>query len=135
MGLWETTSRPPAERAAASPQSLRSLGAVEQQAMDRRVDLQMARLEVEALARSYGLTRNTRFINVLDVGGMSKTQKDKGEPSADGGGFEIAFEVPLYDFGRARVREAEQRYLEAVNALGEKVVNAALGSARGLWRL
>ena len=34
--------------------------------------------------------------------GISKTQKDKGEPSADGGGFNIAFEVPLYDFGRAQ---------------------------------
>ena len=95
----------------------------------------MARLEAEALARSFGLTRNTRFINVLDAAGISKTQKDKGEPSADGGGFNLAFEVPLYDFGKARVREAEQRYLEAVNALAEKAVNAALGSARGVRRL
>ncbi len=92
--------------------------------MDRRVDLAVARLEVEALARSFGLTRKTRFVNVLDAAGISKTQKDKGEPSADGGGFNIAFEVPLYDFGRARVREAEQRYLEAVNVLAEKAVNA-----------
>ena len=77
--------------------------------MERRVDLAAARLETEALARSFGLTRKTRFINVLDVAGTSKTQKDKGESSADGGGYSIAFEVPLYDFGRARVREAEQR--------------------------
>jgi len=106
------------------PRNSRSLAAVEQEAMDRRVDLAVARLEVEALARSFGLTRKTRLINVLDAAGISKTQKDKGEPSADGGGFNIAFEVPLYDFGRARVREAEQRYLEAVNALAEKAVNA-----------
>jgi outer membrane protein TolC len=106
------------------PQTARSLGTVEQEAMDRRVDLAVARLEAEALARSFGLTRTTRLINVLDVGGISKTQKDKGEPSADGGGFNIAFEVPLYDFGRARVREAEQRYLEALNALADKAVNA-----------
>lgn len=108
----------------ALPGHARSLGAVEREAMDRRVDLAVARLEAEALARSFGLTRKTRFINVLDAAGISKTQKDKGESSADGGGFGIAFEVPLYDFGRARVREAEQRYLEAVNALAEKAVNA-----------
>jgi outer membrane protein TolC len=54
----------------------------------------------------------------------SPRQKDKGEPSADGGGYNVAFEVPLYDFGRARVREAEQRYLEAINVLREKAVNA-----------
>lgn len=125
MGLWGT------DLAGLLPNTLpklprksRSLAAVEQEAMDRRVDLAVARLEVEALARSFGLTRKTRLINVFDAAGISKTQKDKGEPKADGGGFNIAFEVPLYDFGRARVREAEQRYLEAVNALAEKAVNA-----------
>ena len=125
LGLWGTSSRvllpntlPPL------PGHARSLAAVEQEAMERRVDLAVARLEAEALARSFGLTRKTRFINVLDAAGISKTQKDKGEPSADGGGFNIAFEVPIYDFGRARVREAEQRYLEAINALAQKAVNA-----------
>ena len=103
--------------------------------MDRRVDLQIARLEIEALARSYGLTRTTRFVNVLDAAGVSKTQKDVGEPHADGGGFEVAFEIPIYDFGRAKVREAEQRYMEAVNLLGEKVVNARSEARASLCRL
>jgi outer membrane protein TolC len=125
MGLWGTDLAGLLPNTLPKlPQTSRSLAAVEQEAMDRRVDLAVARLEVEALARSFGLTRKTRLINVLDAAGISKTQKDKGERSADGGGFNIAFEVPLYDFGRARVREAEQRYLEAVNALAEKAVNA-----------
>jgi outer membrane protein TolC len=125
MGLWSS------ELANVLPSTLPplrgkspSLTAVQQEAMDRRVDLAVGRLEVDALARSYGLTRSTRFINVLDASGISKTQKDKGEPSADGGGFDIAFEVPIYDFGRARTREAEQRYLEATNALAAMAVNA-----------
>lgn len=101
-----------------------SLAAVLQEAMDRRVDLAVGRLEVEALARSYGLTRSTRFINVLEASAISKTQKDTGEPAADGGGFDIAFEVPVYDFGRAKTREAEQRYLEALNSLAALAVNA-----------
>jgi outer membrane protein TolC len=106
------------------PSKSRSLASVEQEAMDKRVDLEIARLEVEALARSYGLTRSMRLVNVLNASGISKTQKNKGEPSADGGGFDIAFEVPIYDFGRAKVREAEQRYLEALNRLGAMAVNA-----------
>jgi outer membrane protein TolC len=125
MGLWGN------EVADALPGALPplrgkspSLTAVQQEAMDRRVDLAVARLEVDALARSYGLTRSTRFINVLDASAISKTQKDKGEPSADGGGFDIAFEVPIYDFGRAKTREAEQRYFEALNALAAMAVNA-----------
>ena len=125
MGLWGSDldrllprTLPPL------PAKSMTLAVVERDAMDRRVDLAVARLEVEALARSYGLTRSTRLVNVLDASGISKTQKDKGVPSADGGGFDIAFEVPIYDFGRAKVREAEQRYLEGVNTLGGMVINA-----------
>jgi outer membrane protein TolC len=124
MGLWNTdlASHLPS-RLPAMP-ALKALHAVEQEAMDRRIDLQIGRAEVDALARSYGLTRSTRFINVLDAGGVSKTQKDRGKPHADGGGFDIVFEVPIYDFGRAKTREAEQRYLEAVNRLGANAMNA-----------
>jgi len=125
MGLWGTNLAMVLPSALPKlPRSARSLGAIEQEATNRRVDLEVARLEAEALARSFGLTRTTRLVNVLDLAGTSKTQKDRGEPSADGGGFNLAFQVPLYDFGRARVREAEQRYLEALNALAAKVVNA-----------
>lgn len=132
LGLWGTDlagvlpdQLPPL------PAHARSLGAVEHEAMERRVDLAVARLETEALARSFGLTRNTRLINVLDASGISKTQKDKGERSADGGGYNIEFEVPLYDFGKAKVREAEQRYFEALNLVRAKVINAR-SEARGV---
>lgn len=124
MGLWDGDSARLPSSLPPLPATVRGLGAFEQEAMDRRIDLQLARAETETLARSYGLTRKTHFINVLDASGVSKTQKDRGEPSADGGGFDIAFEVPIYDFGKARVREAEQRYLEAVNRLGAMAVNA-----------
>lgn len=125
MGLWGTDLDGLLPNALPKlPRTPRSLAGIEQHAMDRRVDLEVARLEVESLARSFGLTRKTRLVNVLDAGGVSKTQREEGEGSADGGGFTIAFEVPLYDFGRARVREAEQRYFEAVNRLGQKAVNA-----------
>jgi len=125
MGLWggDLGAQLPS-RLPPLPGLVRSRRAIEQEAMDRRIDLQIGRADAEALARSYGLTRTTRFINVLDAGGVSKTQKDRGGPGADGGGFDIVFEVPIYDFGRAKVREAEQRYLEAVNHLGAMAVNA-----------
>jgi outer membrane protein TolC len=142
MGLWGTDLAEILPGALPDlPGSARGLGAVEQEAMDRRVDLEVARLEVEALARSFGLSRKTRFINVLDAGGTSKTQKDKGEPKAEGGGYTVAFEIPLYDFGRARVREAEQRYLEAANLLSAKAVNArseareAYGAYRASYKI
>jgi outer membrane protein TolC len=143
MGLWRSSELEEVLPNALPPMPGKSLSlaSVERKAMDRRVDLMVARLEVEALARSFGLTRKTRLINVLDAGGDWKTQKDKGEPKAEGGGYTIAFEVPLYDFGRARVREAEQRYLVAVNSLRALAIDAqsqareayvAYSSARGI---
>jgi len=117
------------------PGKPRTLPTIEQDAMDHRVDLQIARMEVEALARSYGLTRATHFINVVDASGISKTQKDKGSgrPHSDGGGFDVTFEVPIFDFGRPRVREAEQRYMQAVNLLAESAINAR-SEAREAYR-
>jgi outer membrane protein TolC len=117
------------------PAKPRNLPTVEQDAMTHRVDLQIARIEIEALARSYGLTRATHFINVLDASGISKTQKDKGSgrPHSDGGGFDVTFVVPIFDFGRPRVREAEQRYMQAVNLLAEQAINAR-SEAREAYR-
>jgi outer membrane protein TolC len=126
MGLWHTDLD--AYLPSALPQlpgSTRSVRSIEQDALNGRVDVQMARLEMEALAKSYGLTRKTHFLNVLDAAGISKTQKDRGEKRAEGGGYELVLEVPLFDFGKANVREAEQRYLEAANHLGQLGINAA----------
>jgi outer membrane protein TolC len=126
MGLWHADLDAYLPSALPSlPGSTRSLRAIEQDALNTRVDVQMARLEMEAMAKSYGLTRKTHFLNVLDAAGISKTQKDRGEKRADGGGYELVLEVPLFDFGKANVREAEQRYLEAANRLGQLGVNAA----------
>ena len=102
-----------------------TMKAVEQAALDRRLDLQAAKLDMQVLAKSYGLTRSTRFINVLEGGYADKLTKnrDTGERSWDPG-FTLTFEVPIFDFGEGRLREAEQRYMQAVNRLAQKAVDA-----------
>ena len=42
-------------------------------------------------------------------------------------------QVPIFDFGEARVREAEQTYMQAVNRLAQKAVNAR-SEAREAYR-
>jgi outer membrane protein TolC len=125
LGLWG------ADLAFTLPNSLptlpkrpRTLPAAEQEAVSRRVDLQIARIELDTLAKSYGLTQATRFINVLDAGYADKvtTSKGTGEQIRDRG-FTVTFEVPLFDFGETRLREAEQTYMQAVNRLAEKAIN------------
>jgi outer membrane protein TolC len=103
------------------PSRVRSLPDVEVEAVRRRLDLQIARLDAAALARSYGLTNATRFLNLLNVGGISKTTHDPGG-KLEQGGIEAEFEIPLFDFGEVRLREAGQRYMQAVNRLTAKAV-------------
>jgi len=119
----------------ALPRRAQTLPAIEAEAIRRRVDLQIARMELEALARSYGLRQATRFINILDAGYADKLTKDKltGERIRDRG-YELELQVPLFDFGEVRVRQAEQTYLHAVNRLAEKAVNVR-SEARDAYRV
>jgi outer membrane protein TolC len=107
------------------PVRRRNLRAVEVEALKRRLDLRIGRFELDALAKSYGLTRATRFVNVFNVTAVSKTTVDKpnGEHIQEIGP-DVELQVPLFDFGEARVRRAEETYMQAVNRLAETAVNA-----------
>lgn len=108
----------------ALPRGVQTLRTVEAEAVRRRVDLQSARIEVEALAKSYGLTQATRFINLLEASAIAKTKKERatGERVRDRG-FEVELQVPIFDFGEVRARQASESYMQAVNRLIEKAVN------------
>jgi outer membrane protein TolC len=108
----------------ALPRQPWNLPAIETEAVRQRVDVHIARIAVEALAKSYGLTSATRFINLLDVAGVSRTQRETGVAHGTGGGVEVDFQVPIFDFGEVRLRQAREAYMQAVNRLIEKVVNA-----------
>lgn len=106
------------------PGKPRTLSAVETEAVKRRVDLQIARIELDALAKTYGLTKATRFVNLLDVAGVSRTQREASGIGGTGGGAEVELQVPIFDFGEARLRQAGETYMQAVNRLAELTVNA-----------
>ncbi|MBX6329973.1 MAG: TolC family protein [Pseudolabrys sp.] len=97
---------------------------VEVDAVRKRLDLQVARTELAALAKSYGLTHATRFVSLLEAGPAFKTTRDreKGEAVRDSG-VDVEFEIPIFDFGETRIRQAEQTYLKAVNRLLQLAVN------------
>jgi outer membrane protein TolC len=104
------------------PSRPRAIANVEAEAVARRIDLQMARIEAGVLARSYGLTNATRFVSMLDVGGVAKKTRDNGETTREAG-FEIELQIPLFDFGEVKTRQAEQSYMQAVNRLLARAVN------------
>jgi outer membrane protein TolC len=92
----------------------------EQTAMNKRLDLLMARRGAASTAASLGLTEATRFINVLEVG--YQNQSSSGEPRRNG--YEITFELPLFDFGSARVARAEATYRQSIDRAAQLALQA-----------
>ena len=92
----------------------------EQTAMDKRLDVLMAKRSAESTAKSLGLSKATRFINVLEVGYQNKNET--GSPRRNG--YEIQLELPLFDFGSARVARAEATYMQSVNRAAAVAVKA-----------
>lgn len=92
----------------------------EQTAMDKRLDVLLAKQSTETTAQSLGLTRASRFVNVLNAGYANKNQS--GEKLQNG--YLIELELPLFDFGAARLAGAEATYMKSFNRAAEVAINA-----------
>jgi outer membrane protein TolC len=93
---------------------------IEQVAMAQRLDVQSARLHLDATAKHLGLSKATRFINVLEVGYEYNTSNE--EPTQRG--WEVSVEIPLFDFGTARIARAEAVYMQWVHRTAKVAVDA-----------
>jgi outer membrane protein TolC len=88
-------------------------GAAERTALERRLDVLAAKRSTEAMAANLGLTRATRFINVLEAGYTNES--NTGEKRQNG--YEIDIEIPLFDWGDAKLARAEATYMQSVHRL------------------
>jgi uncharacterized membrane protein len=101
------------------PDAPRELADIEQVAVSERLDIQAARLDAEHTASTLGLSKTTRFINVLDLGAVHNS-----EGGTNTRGYELSLEIPLFDWGSTRVARAEATYMQSVNLLAQAAVNA-----------
>lgn len=109
---------------------------VEARALANRVDLQMARTDLQALAGQFGLTQATRFVSAFSIGLGSRyeraTSTDVGSDGTvttktdkvRGTGPSVDFTIPIYDFGQTSVVSARETYFATANRLAERAVNA-----------
>lgn len=110
------------------PQKLAVKRAIESEALKKRVDLEVAQWELEALARSYGLTQATRYVTDLELLAGVELEKEEAEEKGEKDKvltspmFEVEFVIPIFDTGKARMRTAEFSYMRAANQLAEKAV-------------
>ena len=89
--------------------------------LDNRLDVRIARTDLERTAKSLGLTRVTSVVNGLHVAGVRNSET--GESSQRG--YEIELPLPLFDFGDAARASSEARYLSAFNRTLEVANNAS----------
>ncbi|WP_375588391.1 TolC family protein [Hoeflea alexandrii] len=139
MGLWgsEVDYVVP-DRLPSLPRRIFRKDRIEQEALQNRVDLQVAKLELEAVAKSYGLTEATRLVTDLEIiSGVEAEREIETEYEIVGGNLEesktrktvvtpqieLEFVIPIFDSGKPRLRKAELAYMQAANQLAEKAVN------------
>jgi outer membrane protein TolC len=122
MGLWgDDLAFQLPERLPELPQAPREFGTdLEAQALAQRLDVQAARRDTEALARSLGLTKATRFVSLLEFGLINNSETGQENQR----GWEVEIGIPIFDFGTARTARAERLYMQSVNRVAEAAIQA-----------
>ena len=107
---------------------------VAEYAVKNRLDVQMATLDLEAMASNLKLTRRTPFFNVIELGAVLESAEGEEER-----GFELEFQLPLFDWGgikteKARIafQQAEARAQSTAVAAGS-MARDALHTYRRTW--
>ncbi|MBX9715132.1 MAG: TolC family protein [Burkholderiaceae bacterium] len=89
-------------------------------AMDQRLDVRMARANLDFVAREQGLTRVTSIVNGLEVGITRKSETGL----APKRGYDLSVPLPIFDFGDANRARAEAAYRSAFNRAAQTAVDA-----------
>ncbi len=140
LGLWGdqaavTLPQRLPERLPDLPQTVVDEPGIERRALAQRLDVQAARAATEQTADQLGLTRTTRFINVFELG-LTRSGTTGATTQR---GWEISFELPLFDWGQARVAHAEAVYMQSLANAAQIAIEArseireAYSAYRSAW--
>lgn len=121
MGLWGAQTRfTLPDRLPDLPGEPQDRPDIEQVAMAQRLDVQAAKQQAEATAKNLGLSRVTRFVNALEFGYMRNSSNEQPRQT----GYEISIEIPLFDWGDARIAKAEAIYMQSVQRAAQTAIEA-----------
>jgi len=121
LGLWGMQTRfTLPDRLPALPDEAHERPDIEQVAMAQRLDVQAAKQQAEVTAKNLGLTKVTRFVNALEFGYMRNGSNEAPRQT----GYEISIEIPLFDWGGARIAKAEAVYMQSVQRAAQVAIDA-----------
>jgi outer membrane protein TolC len=103
------------------PAAPRDEASIARASLEERLDVRLARAELDEVARREGLTRVTSYVNGLHLG--LARNSETGEPTQKG--YEIELPLPLFDFGDARRAQARAEYMAALNRAAATGADAA----------
>ncbi|HJW12059.1 MAG TPA: transporter, partial [Albitalea sp.] len=92
-----------------------------QAALDERIDLRLARAQLDFIAREQGVTRVASVVNAFDAGAVRHSETGLSPQR----GFELQFPLPVFDFGDAARSRTQAATQAAVNRLAQLAVDAA----------
>jgi outer membrane protein TolC len=126
LGLWGQQARKLAlpDGLPRLPEIPLEVPSVEQQAIEGRLDVRMANMNLEAMAKNLKLTRLNPFLSAIELG--PTLEKSEGEIDR---GFELEFRIPIFDSGGIKTEKAKIIYDQA-QAQAEVTAISAVSSAR-----
>jgi len=126
LGLWGEQARnlKLPDRLPALPSAPASIPAVEQEAIERRLDVQMAKFNLEGMAKNLKLTRLNPFFSSIEYGPVREEAEGEVER-----GYELEFRLPIFDIGDVQTRKARIVY-EQAQAQAQVAAVAAASAAR-----
>jgi len=102
------------------PRQAQDEPAIAQSAMSQRLDVQIARAELEAMGRKSGLNTASSFVNAFHLAGVRNSET--GKPTQRG--YELELALPVFDFGDASRAANQAAYLAALNRAAQTAVDA-----------
>lgn len=102
------------------PAAPREEGVTARKAMDQRLDVRLARANLEFIAREQGLTTVTSFVNAFELG--VKQDNETGLPRQRG--YDLSVPLPIFDFGDAARSRAQSLYMAAFYRTAQLTVDA-----------
>jgi outer membrane protein TolC len=120
MGVWgkETEFQVP-NALPPLPRHAKRTRAVVAKALNNRIDLMIAKADLEIVARQHGLTQATRYLTDLDLTGGAEIEREEGDDIVTPN-IEIDLVIPIFDSGEARLRKAEMAHMRAANLLAQR---------------
>jgi outer membrane protein TolC len=121
MGMWgENVHLILPEQLPELPKSIRIISEIEKTALLNRLDILAMKKDVQSKAKALGLNKATGLINVLEMGYANNTGKNIPRQH----GYEISLQVPIFDWGDAKIAKSKAVYMQSVWNLHDLAINA-----------